>query len=127
MMKMYRLGKMNIDYSFKIRVFIIILILFILFVICGMLYIVIWFYLFVKGYVDSLFYIVDVVVILIVYLNCILKFIIYYIWISKFREVCLDIMFLWCYVLYCLLGRIMRRIRLYVVYEVDKKIVILVF
>lgn len=125
MIKMYRFGKMNIDYSFKIRVFIIILILFVLFLICGFFYIVIRFYLFFSGYVDLLFYVVDVVVIFVVYLNFVFKFIIYYIRINKFREVCVDIMLFWCYVLYCLLGRIIRRIRLYVVYEVDKKFVIL--
>lgn len=123
MTKMHRPGKMNIDYSFKTRAFTTILILFILFVICGTPYTVIRFHLLVKGYTDSLPYIADVVVILIAYLNCTLKPIIYYIRISKFREACLDIMPSWCHVPHCLPGRTMRRIRPHVVYEVDKKVV----
>lgn len=123
MTKMHRPGKMNIDYSFKTRAFTTILILFILFVICGLPYTVIRFHLLFKGYADSLSYIADVVVFLIAYLNSTLKPIIYYIRISKFREACLDIMPSWCHVPHCLPGRTMRRIRPHVVYEVDKKFV----
>lgn len=123
MTKMHRPGKMNIDYSFKTRAFTTILILFILFVVCGLPYTVIRFHLLFKGYADSLSYTADVVVILIAYLNSTLKPIIYYIRISKFREACLDIMPSWCHVPHCLPGRTMRRIRPHVVYEVDKKIV----
>lgn len=123
MTKMHRPGKMNIDYSFKTRAFTTILILFILFVICGLPFTVIRFHLLFKGYAKSLSYTADVVVVLINYLNCTLKPIIYYIRISKFREACLDIMPSWCHVPHCLPGRTMRRIRPHVVYEVDKKFV----
>lgn len=121
MTKMHRPGKMNIDYSFKTRAFTTILILFILFVICGFPFTVIRFHLLFKGYEKSLSYTADLVVVLIAYLNSTLKPIIYYIRISKFREACLDIMPSWCHVPHCLPGRTMRRIRPHVVYEVDKK------
>ena len=121
MTKMHRPGKMNIDYSFKTRAFTTILILFILFVICGLPYAVIRFHLLFKGYAESLSYVADIVVILLAYLNSTLKPIIYYIRISKFREACLDIMPSWCHVPHCLPGRTMRRIRPHVVYEVNKK------
>lgn len=123
MTKMHRPGKMNIDYSFKTRAFTTILILFILFVICGLPYTVIRFILLFKGYAYTLSYVADIVVILLAYLNATLKPIIYYIRISKFREACLDIMPSWCHIPHCLPGRTMRRIRPHVVYEVDKKFV----
>lgn len=123
MTKMHRPGKMNIDYSFKTRAFTTILILFILFVICGVPYTVSRFHLLFNGYAKSLSYVADIVVILIAYLNSTLKPMIYYIRISKFREACLDIMPSWCHVPHCLPGRTMRRIRPHVVYEVDKKVV----
>lgn len=123
MTKMHRPGKMNIDYSFKTRAFTTILILFILFLMCGLPYTVIRFHLLFKGYADSLSYAGDIVVLLIAYLNSTLKPIIYYVRISKFREACLDIMPSWCHVPHCLPGRTMRRIRPHVVYEVDKKFV----
>lgn len=121
MTKMHRPGKMNIDYSFKTRAFTTILILFILFVICGFPFTMIRFHLLFEGYEKSLSYTADLVVVLIAYLNSTLKPIIYYIRISKFREACLDIMPSWCHVPHCLPGRTMRRIRPHVVYEVDKK------
>lgn len=121
MTKMHRPGKMNIDYSFKTRAFTTILILFVLFVVCGLPYTVIRFHLLLNGYADSLSYVADVVVVLIAYLNSALKPIIYYIRISKFREACVDIMPAWCHVPHCLPGRTIRRIRPHVVYEVDKK------
>ena len=123
MTKMHRPGKMNIDYSFKTRAFTTILILFILFVMCGLPYTVIRFHLLFKGYAESLSYVADIVVILIAYLNSTVKPIIYYIRISKFREACMDIMPSWCHVPHCLPGRTMRRIRPHVVYEVDKKFI----
>ena len=121
--KMHRPGKMNIDYSFKTRAFTTILILFILFVVCGVPYTAIRFKLLLKRFENSLSYIGDAVIILIAYLNSTLKPIIYYVRISKFREACMDIMPSWCHVPHCLPGRTMRRIRPHVVYEVDKKFV----
>lgn len=123
MTKMHRPGKMNIDYSFKTRAFTTILILFVLFLICGLPYTVIRFHLLFSGYADSLSYVADVVVIFVAYLNSALKPIIYYIRINKFREACVDIMPSWCHVPHCLPGRTIRRIRPHVVYEVDKKFV----
>ena len=119
--KMHRPGKMNIDYSFKTRAFMTILILFVLFVICTFPYAVIRFHLLFTGYADAVPHLADVLVILITYLNSTLKPIIYYIRISKFREACLDIMPSWCHIPHCLPGRTMRRIRPHVIYEVDKK------
>ena len=114
-------GKMNIDYSFKTRAFLTILILFVGYFVCFLPYLVARFDA-VTGRHLATTCSVEVVLILICYLNSVLNPLVYYVRIGKFREACRDIMpSCCCLPLLCVPKRPLRRVCPHVIYEVGDR------
>ncbi|XP_046847465.1 high-affinity lysophosphatidic acid receptor-like [Xenia sp. Carnegie-2017] len=116
--RIHKSGKMSINYGFKTRAFLTILILFVGYIICFLPYLV--------ARLDAatgrhlkLTTLTEVVIIFICYLNSAINPLVYYTRISKFREACRDIVPSWCCSsMPCTPKRPRRRIFPHVIYEV---------
>ena len=119
--RIHKRGKMNIDYGFKTRAFLTILILFVGYFLCFLPY------LFtrldaVTGRHLATTYFTEVVIILICYLNSVINPLVYYVRIGKFREACRDIVpSCCCLPLLCVPKRPLRRVCPHVIYEVSDR------
>lgn len=117
--RVHKRGKMNIDYGFKTRAFLTILILFIGYFFCFLPYLITRLDA-VSGRHLSTTHFTEVILILVCYLNSIINPLVYYLRISKFREACRDIAPTCCCVsLLCVPKRPLRRICPHVIYEIN--------
>lgn len=116
--RVHKRGKMNIDYSFKTRAFLTILILFVGYFICFLPYITARLDA-VTGRHLATTCLTEVVLVLICYLNSIINPLVYYVRIGKFREACRDIVpSCFCVPMPCTPKRPLRRVCPHVIYEV---------
>ena len=117
--RIHKRGKMNINYGFKTRAFLTILILFIGYFCCFLPYVIVRLDA-VLGRHLSTSPVAEVVLILMCYLNSMMNPLVYYFRISKFREACRDIVPSCCgFSLLCLPKRPLRRICPHVIYEIS--------
>lgn len=117
--RVHKRGKMNIDYGFKTRAFLTILILFIGYFCCFLPYLITRLDA-VSGRRLSATPSAEAVLILVCYLNSIINPLVYYLRISKFREACRDIVpTCCCFPQLCVPKRPLRRICPHVIYEIS--------
>ena len=119
--RVHKRGKMNIDYGFKTRAFLTILILFVGYFFCFLPYLIARLDA-VTGRRLSTSCFTEVVLILICYLNSVINPLVYYLRIGKFREACRDIVpSCCCLSLLCVPKRPLRRVCPHVIYEVSDR------
>ena len=119
--RVHKRGKMNIDYSFKTRAFLTILILFICYFVSFLPYLVARLDAVTGRHLATTCF-VEVVLILVCYLNSVVNPLVYYARIGKFRETCRDIMpSCCCLPLLCVPKRPLRRVCPHVIYEVSSR------
>ncbi|XP_028413799.1 high-affinity lysophosphatidic acid receptor-like [Dendronephthya gigantea] len=119
--RVHKRGKMNIDYGFKTRAFLTILILFIGYFFCFLPYLVTRLDLVTGRNLETTSF-TQVVLILLCYLNSVLNPMVYYVRIGKFREACRDIVPSCCCLSFlCVPKRPLRRVCPHVIYEVSDR------
>jgi hypothetical protein len=119
--RVHKRGKMNIDYSFKTRAFLTILILFIGYFVCFLPYLVARFDAITGRHLATTCF-TEAVLILICYLNSVINPLVYYVRIGKFREACRDIVpSCCCLPMLCMPKRPLRRVCPHVIYEVSDR------
>ena len=119
--RVHKRGKMNIDYGFKTRAFLTILILFIGYFFCFLPYLVARLDVVTGRHLATTSF-TEVVLILLCYLNSVLNPMVYYVRIGKFREACREIVpSCCCLSLLCVPKRPLRRVCPHVIYEVSDK------
>jgi hypothetical protein len=119
--RIHKRGKMNIDYGFKTRAFLTILILFVGYFFCFLPYLVARLDA-VTGRHLATTCSTEVVLILVCYLNSMINPLVYYVRIGKFREACRDIVpSCCCLPLLCVPKRPLRRVCPHVIYEVSDR------
>ena len=119
--RVHKRGKMNIDYGFKTRAFLTILILFICYFFSFLPYLVTRLDAVTGRHLATSCF-TEVVLILICYLNSVVNPLVYYVRIGKFRETCRDIVpSCCCFPLLCVPKRPLRRVCPHVIYEVSSR------